>query len=74
MPLNRVWAVLGRHVATAVNHLLLGFFFYGILTPTGLVARAFGAIGVSKGPDPQKASYWTEVGRRADAESYRDLF
>lgn len=74
MPLNRLWAWFGHRVAFAVNQILLGGFFYLVVTPFGLVARLFRGRSLAKGPDPGAESYWSEVGRRADADSYPDMF
>jgi hypothetical protein len=74
MPLNRLWAGLGHRIAFAVNQILLGAFFYLVVTPFGLGARILRRNSMPKGPDPNAESYWSEVGRRASADSYPDMF
>lgn len=74
MPLNRLWVWFGHRIAFVVNHVLLGSFFFLVISPFGLGARLFRAISISKRPDPEADSYWTEVGRRASVESYSDMF
>jgi hypothetical protein len=74
MPLNRIWVWLGHRIATTMNYVLLGSFFYLVITPFGVVARVFRMISVTKGPDDGVDTYWSTVGRRATVESYPDMF
>ncbi|OAN49228.1 hypothetical protein A6A04_03695 [Paramagnetospirillum marisnigri] len=74
LPLNRLWAVLAGGLGHVNNHLILGLFFYGFVTPAGLLMRLIGKDPMTRGIDPAAASYLTPVGRKAGAETYRDLF
>jgi hypothetical protein len=74
MPLNRIWSWLGVRIAFAINHLLLGVFFYLVILPFGLSVRLLRRRLMLKRPDPSLESYWSPVGRQATAETYPDLF
>lgn len=73
LPLNRLWAVFAGRLGHINNHILLGIFFYVFILPTGLIVRLF-ADPMHRKTDPSAQSYWSPVGRKADAETYRDLF
>jgi hypothetical protein len=74
MPLNRIWGRLALRVASVINHLLLGLFFYLVILPFGLSARLLLRRLMLKRPDPSLDSYWTPVGRQATTETYPDMF
>ena len=74
LPLNRLWAWLGRRIAPITNGLVLGLFFYLVLLPAGLAMRLFGADPMARQePDPEE-SLWSPVEHQATAESFEDLF
>ncbi len=74
MPLNRLWMLLGRRMGIVSNHLLLGIFFFLLITPMGGLLRLFRRNSILKRPDPEAESYWTPVGRKTTSETYADLF
>ncbi len=74
LPLNRLWVVLLGGIGHVNNRLVLGFFFYVVVTPTGMLMRLVGFDPMHRKPEPASASYLTPVGRKADSETYRDLF
>lgn len=41
-PLNRWWFLLGELLGKIVSPIVLGVIFFGVLTPIGLITRAFG--------------------------------
>lgn len=73
LPLNRLWSLLAGRLGHVNNFLLLGFFFYVVVTPIGAIMRIF-TDPLSRKIEPTARSYWTAVGRKADPETYRDLF
>ena len=73
LPLNRLWMKFAGRLGLTNNFILLGIFFYLFVLPTGLIMRLFGD-PMHRGIDPSADSYWSPVGRKADAETYRDLF
>ena len=74
LPLNRLWALLGRRIGIASNYLLLGIFFFLLVTPMGGAMRILRRSSIPKRPDPAAESYWTPVGRKATPETYADMF
>ncbi|WP_298353297.1 SxtJ family membrane protein [Rhodoblastus sp.] len=66
-PLNRVWFRFGQLLNRIVSPLIMGFFFFVVVTPLALVLRATGHDVLKIGPAAKRrASYWTE--RSHDAE------
>ncbi|TAN54872.1 MAG: hypothetical protein EPN20_21025 [Magnetospirillum sp.] len=74
LPLNRLWEKLAGGLGHLNNHLILGLFFYGFVTPMGLLMRLLGKDPMCRRPDRAAGSYLVPVGRKASAETYRDLF
>ena len=74
-PLNRWWTKFGLALHAIVSPIALGIIFFGVVTPTGLLARLFG-----------KGSQWREFDRSAETywiartpsdftrESFKDQF
>jgi len=73
-PLNRLWMWFGHKLGYVNNHILLGIFFYLLVTPLGLMMRLFGRDSMHRKLDPGAATYLEPVGRQNDAETMRDLF
>ena len=57
-PLNRVWSKVALFLHQVVATLILAFLFYAVVTPTGLLMRAFGKDPLRLRPDPNAKSYW----------------
>ena len=74
LPLNRLWEKLAGGLGHLNNHLILGLFFYGFVPPVGLLMRLVSKDPMCRAPDRTVDSYLTPVGRKAGAETYRDLF
>ena len=74
LPLNRLWEKLAGGLGHLNNHLILGLFFYGFVTPTGMLMRLLAKDPMCRTPDRGADSYLVPVGRKAGAETYRDLF
>ena len=73
LPLNRLWVAFAGRLGRFNNFLLLGIFFYLFILPAGLVMRLFND-PLQRKIDPSAGSYWSPVGRKAEIETYRDLF
>ena len=72
---NRAWFALGMLLARIVNPVVLGLLFYGVVTPMGLLMRAFGKRPLNLRYDPAAATYWIERTPRGPAPaSMRDQF
>lgn len=57
-PLNRVWSKVALLLHQVVATVILAFLFYAVVTPTGLLMRAFGKDPLRLRHDPNANSYW----------------
>lgn len=74
LPLNRLWSLFATRFAAFNNALLLFVFFVLIVTPMGLVMRAFGRDPMQRTRNGGGRSYFTPVGRKIDAHTLVDMF
>jgi hypothetical protein len=74
MPLNRLWRQFAGGLGHVNNRVVLGLFLYTVMTPLGLALRLFGKDPMHRRFDPRLSTYLTPVGRRADAQTYHDMF
>lgn len=74
LPLNRLWVLALGAVGHINNRIVLGVFFYSVFMPIGFLMRLFGKDPMHKSPQPAITSYFTPVGRQANADTYRDMF
>jgi hypothetical protein len=73
--LNHGLEVFARAVGTAVTWVLMTVLFYLLFLPVGLLLRARGRLGITRGTDPKLSTYWTDTqGRARTPESYRKQF
>ena len=64
-------------VGAAVTWVLMTVLFYLVFLPAGLVLRARGRLGISRGADRNLPTYWIDTAERERArtpESYRKQF
>lgn len=74
-PLNRLWFRFGLLLHRIVNPLVLGFIFFAIIAPLGLVTRWAGGKLLTLGYDDEKPSYWERRNPPGpDAQSLRNQF
>lgn len=59
-PANRMWARFGLLLHRIVNPLIMGFIFYVVVTPIGLLLRLFGKDVLSLRFDSEASSYWVK--------------
>lgn len=75
LPLNRMWAALGARLGWLNNHLLLGIFFFLLMTPMAVMMRLFGWDPMKMSRRRDSASgYWVNVGRDAEPDTFKDMF
>jgi hypothetical protein len=74
LPLNRAWSSLALRIGWLSNRVLLGVFFYGVVTPMGVGARVLRRQFMVRRPEPSAETYWSAVGRQATDETYPDMF
>lgn len=72
---NRLWFGLGMLLARIVNPLVIGLMFFAVITPMGLLMRAFGKRPLSLAFDDSAPTYWIERKPRGPVpDSMRDQF
>ena len=59
-PLNRLWFRFGLLLNRITSPLLMGLFFFGMITPYGCVLRWLGKDLLRLRFDPSAKSYWIE--------------
>ncbi len=57
-------------IGWVVSHLILGFIYFGVVTPVGLVLRVFGRRSMELAPDPSADSYWEPRRQETGAKNY----
>ena len=60
-----VWMSVAFVLGFIVSHVILGLFFFLVITPIGLLARGFGKDFLSLKLDRQAASYWIPREKKA---------
>ena len=69
------WMSVAFVLGFVISHLILGLFFFLIITPVGLVARIFGEDFLGLKLDRQAKSYWIPRARRVkSAAEYERQF
>ncbi len=69
-PLYVGLSVITFPIGWVMSHLLLGIFFFGVLTPIGLVFRLFGRDRMGRKRDAKALSYFTPRSASKDKRSY----
>jgi len=59
-PLNRLWTKFGLLLHHIVNPIVMGFLFFLVVTPIGLLMRALGKRPLNLEFDREAKSYWIE--------------
>jgi hypothetical protein len=57
-PVYIVWMALGLLLGVVVTHVILTLFFFLVVTPLGLLQRAFGRDPLERRLDPGASTYW----------------
>ena len=73
MPLNRLWMRFGHRLGLIVNTVLLGTFFYAMVTPFGIALRLFSADPMRRRTETTE-SYFSPVQRQAGPDTFSDMF
>ena len=63
-PVYWVWMSVGIALGFVISHILLTVFFFLVITPIGLVARAFGKDFLRLKLDREAKTYWLPVERK----------
>lgn len=59
-PLNVLWTRFGMLLHKVMSPVILGFMFFGVVMPTGILKRIFGGDGLGLTFDKKAESYWIE--------------
>jgi hypothetical protein len=74
-PLNRAWAKVGLLLQRLVSPIVLGFSYFLVITPLGLIMRLLHRDLLRLRSDPAARSYWIErIPPGPSPESLRDSF
>jgi hypothetical protein len=73
-PLYVLLTLLTYPVGYVVSHLLMALFFYGVLTPLGLVFRLIGRDPLRRKFEPQATTYWEPHDKPASIKRYFQQF
>jgi len=57
-PLNKLWSKFGMILGAIVAPIVMGFIFFLVVTPIGLVMRIMGKDLLNKKYDKKKNTYW----------------
>ena len=74
MAVNRLWMQLGHGLGLVMNTILLGTFYFLMVTPIGWVVRVFSGDPIQRAVDRGADSYFVPVRRHADRETFQDMF
>jgi len=66
----RAWMTITYPLGFIGSHIILGAFYYGILTPQGLLMRLVGRDPMQRRFEPQLPSYWVERKRASQPARY----
>lgn len=73
-PLNKAWFLLGLALGKVVSPIVLGFIFFGLLTPVALISRLIGRDELKLRKSNSK-TYWADpVGSDTNSESFKNQF
>jgi hypothetical protein len=69
-PLWVALTLVAYPIGLVVSYLLMGFLFFGVLTPVNLVFRSIGRDALHRGFDREARSYWIERSGDVPLERY----
>jgi polyferredoxin len=69
-PLFILLSLVAFPIGLVVSHVVLGFLFFGILTPLGLFFRLIGRDRLERRFEPQRESYWVDAAPARKPEDY----
>jgi len=74
MPFNRLWANFAGILGQVNNSIVMGVFFFIVMTPLGWLIQALGRDPLQRRKNPGATTYLVPVKRQANKETYGDLF
>jgi hypothetical protein len=73
-PFYLIWYFIGCSIGIVVSNVIMGVFYYGIMTPTGAVLRTLRKLSLRKTLDRGAATYWQDVEKPVDLKRYYRQF
>lgn len=73
-PFYFVWFFVACCIGIVVSNVLLGLFFFTIVTGTGILMRVLGKLSFRKYPDKSLPTYWLDAERITDPKRYYHQF
>ena len=73
LPLNKLWMGLGHLIGMFVSPLVLGFIFFGIFTPIGIIMRLFGRDELRL-QFRKRRTYWIKREKASEFYSFKNQF
>jgi len=73
-PLYLGWLYAAFPLGWLISHVVMAIVYYGVVTPTGLVSRAFGRDVLQQTIDRDASSYWVERQDAVEPERYFEQF
>jgi hypothetical protein len=73
-PLNLLWFRFGLLLHFFISPLVLGALFYGVVSPIGLLMRAFGKDPMKRAWEPEAETYWMKRPVNESPSSMKDPF
>lgn len=70
LPIYLALTVLSYPIGFVLSHLIMGFLFFGLITPVGLFFRLTGRDPMHRRFDPDATTYWSDPRPRRGKESY----
>lgn len=70
LPIYLGLTVIAYPIGFVLSYLIMGFLFFGMITPLGLIFRAVGKDPLKRGFEPEASTYWADPRPRRDKESY----
>ena len=74
LPLFVGLSILAFPIGFVLSYVILGFLFYGVITPIGMIMRVFGRDPLLRSFDGEQTSYWSEPRPSRGKESYFKQF
>jgi len=69
-PFYRIWYFAACCIGIVISNLLLILFFYGAITPVGLLLKALGRDPMKRRWEPKRSSYWEPAEKSVAPERY----
>ena len=73
-PIWTAWLVLTHPIAWAISHVVLAVVYFLVVSPLGLLMRAFRRAPLRRRFDPGRQSYWIRRDERGEPERYLRQF